>query len=34
MPFWRVIDEHHPIIKKLEIESGKIADLRTAEGFK
>lgn len=34
MPFWRVIDERHPIIKKLGIDSGKIADLRIAEGFK
>ena len=34
MPFCRVIDERHPIIKKLGIDSGKIADLRIAESFK
>ena len=34
MPFWRVIDEGHPIIKKLEIDSSKIAELRIEEGFK
>ena len=34
LPLWRVIDEGHPIIKKLEIDSSKIAELRIEEGFK
>ena len=34
IPFWRVIDESHPILKKLEIDNNKIAELRIAEGFK
>ena len=34
IPFWRVIDENHPVLKKLEIDGSKIAKLRIAEGFK
>lgn len=34
VPFWRVIDENHPVLKKLEIDGSKIAKLRIAEGFK
>lgn len=32
-PFWRVIDEKHPLIKKLDINPKKIAKLRLAEGI-
>ena len=32
-PFWRVIDEHHPLVKKLEINSKRISKLRLTEGI-
>ena len=33
LPFWRVIDENHPLIKKLDINPKKISKLRLTEGI-
>ena len=33
LPYWRVIDEHHPLIKKLNLNPKKISKLRVAEGI-
>ena len=32
-PYWRVIDEKHPVVKKLKLDGNQIKNLRIDEGI-
>ena len=32
IPYWRLIDEHHPVVKKLNLDPQEIESMRNLEG--